>query len=150
MADVVRALVSAEERQRGGHERGDVIEGARSGRAKEGLQFRERLLDRIEVRTVGREKPELRADPLKCRVDAGLFVHGQVVEHDDVAGPQGRREHVLDVGEDAPLIDRPVEDGRRGQARQAQAGDHRVRLPMAAGGMVAESVAAGTAAIPPQ
>jgi hypothetical protein len=30
-----------------------------------------------------------------------LLVHGEVIEHHDVAGPQRRDEHLLDVGERA-------------------------------------------------
>ena len=42
-----------------------------------------------------------------------LFMHGQVVEHHDIARPQGRHQDLLDVGQERRIIDRPVEHGGR-------------------------------------
>ena len=75
---------------------------------------------------------------------------GEVVEHDDVAGPQRRDEDLLDIGAELSDVDRAVEDGRGGEPVEPQRRDHRVRLPMAAGRVIVEARAAGTAAIPPQ
>jgi hypothetical protein len=49
-------------------------------------------------------------------LDRGLLVQREIVEHDDVARPQGRREDLLDVGEKGGIIERAVEDGGRDQA----------------------------------
>lgn len=49
----------------------------------------------------------------------------QVVHDDDVAGGKGRREDLLDVGEDTHAVDRAVTDRWRGEARDTQDGEHR-------------------------
>jgi hypothetical protein len=150
MADVVRALIRAEEGQGGRDERVHLIEVARAGRAEERLELGKGLLDRIEVRTVRGEEAELGAGGFDGGLHVGLFMHGQVVEDHDIARPEGRHEHLFDVGPETRLVDRPVEDGRGGQPRHAEAGDHRVRLPVPAGGVVSEPVAAWAAPIPAQ
>ena len=61
-----------------------------------------------------------------------LLVGGEIIEDDDIAPAQRGHEDLLDVGAEGDGIDRPIEDGRRGQRRRAEGGDHRVRLPMAA------------------
>jgi hypothetical protein len=76
--------------------------------------------------------------------DLGLLVHGQVIEHDDIARPQSGHQHLFDVGEKRRAIDRTIEDRWRAQPLQAKGGDHRVRLPVAAGRVVSESCAART------
>lgn len=80
----------------------------------------------------------------------GLLVHGEVVEHDDVATVQRWHQHLLDVGVERRIVDRAVEDGRRGQALKAQSRDDRVGLPVAAGRVVVQPGAAGAATVAPQ
>ena len=65
----IRAFLRREEADRDGHQ----VEGARACRAQEGSQFRTYELNRIEVRTVGREEPEVRARALNGRVHRGLL-----------------------------------------------------------------------------
>jgi len=50
------AFVRCEEVERESDEAADLVEGARPGGAQEGVQVGERELDRIEVRTIGREE----------------------------------------------------------------------------------------------
>ena len=64
MPDVVRALIGREEREGHGHQFADVVERAWTRGAEEGLQFGERLFDRIEVGTIGREKSQERTSLL--------------------------------------------------------------------------------------
>jgi hypothetical protein len=67
-------------------EAADLFEATRTGGAQEGFQFRERELDRIQVRTIGRQESH------ECRhlLDRGphlwLLVGREVVENDDIAG----------------------------------------------------------------
>lgn len=110
MADEVETLLRCEERERDPDEFDHVIEGAWSERAQEGFQLRKRLLDRIEIRTVGWQKPQLRADLFDGRLDLGLFVHGQVIEDDDVAGPERWHQDLFDVGEKCWIVERAIED----------------------------------------
>lgn len=76
--------------------------------------------------------------------DLGLLVHGQVIEHDDIARPQRGHQHLFDVGEKTRTIDGAIEDRWRAQPLQAKGGDHRVRLPVTAGRVVGEACAART------
>ena len=96
-----------------------------------GLQFGERHLDRIEIGTVGREEEE----PCSARFDDLMrllaFVAREVVEDDDVARIEGRRELGLDVDLEDLARHRAVDDPGSGQAVAAQACDERLRLPVA-------------------
>ena len=79
-----------------------------------------------------------------------LLVDRQIVEHDDIAWSERGHQHLFDIGEEAWTINRAIEDGRGAQFVEAQGCDHRVRLPMAARRVIAESHPAGTATVPPQ
>jgi hypothetical protein len=61
VAHEVGAFLRREEIDRGSDERDDLVEGARARGTEDRFQFREGKLDRIEVRTVRREKPQVRA-----------------------------------------------------------------------------------------
>ena len=150
MADVISALPSREQRERVGDEGDDPIEGPRSVRAEERLQFGERLFDGIEVGTVGRQEPDRRADGFNRRADLGLFMQHQVIEDDDVASAEGRRQDLFDVGEEAAVVDRAIKDGRGAEALDRQRGDHRRRLPMTTRGVVVQARASRTAPVAPQ
>jgi hypothetical protein len=150
VADVISALRSREQRERVGHERDDPIECSRPRRPEERLQFGERLFDGIEVGTVGRQEPDKRADGFDRRADLWLFMHHQVIEDDDVAGAECRRQDLFDVGEEAHVVDRVIKDGRGAESLDRQRGDHRRRLPMTTGGVVVQTSASRTAPIAPQ
>jgi hypothetical protein len=127
-----------------------VVEGTGPRRAEERFQFGEGLFDRVEVRAVGRKKPDMRARPFNRRANLRLLVHRQVVEHDDVAGAQRGDQDLFDVREECRIVDGPIEHSGRGEPVEAQARNDRVRLPMAARRMVMQPRPAGAAAIPPQ
>ena len=150
MSNVVPTLGRREEGERSGDKRCDVVEGARPSGTEEGFQFREGKLDRIEVGTVGRQKADLRPGGFDGRAHLWLFVDGEIVEHDDIARPQRRGQHLLHVGAKASVVDRPIEHGRRRDPVGPQRGDDRVRLPMAAGRVIAQPHAAGTAPVAAQ
>ena len=147
MSDVVPTLGRREERERGGGERGDLVERARSGRTHEGFQFRKRHLDGIEVGTVGRQKADLRAGGRDCRTDLWLLVDSEIVEHDDIARSERRYEHLLHVGAKTGGVDRAIEHGGRREPVRPQRGDDRVRLPMTAGCVIAQAHPAGAASV---
>jgi hypothetical protein len=132
MSDVVRALVGHEKPQGRRHQLADVVERARTRGAQERLQFGEGEFDGIEVGTVRREKSQPRARLLNRHADGGLFVGGEIVEHDDIARAQRGHQHLLDVGAEGVGVHRPIEHGRRGQLGGTERRHHRVGLPMAA------------------
>jgi hypothetical protein len=108
------------------------------------------LFDRIEVRTVGRQEPDLRARPFDRRSNLRVLVYRQVVEHDDIARAQRGHQDLFDVREECRRVDGPIEYGGRGQPVEAQARDDRVRLPMAARRVVMQPRPPRAAAIPTQ
>jgi hypothetical protein len=110
---VIAAFGGREAAERDRDEGVDLIEAPRPGRPEEGFQFGEGLFDRVEVGTVRRQKPELRADAFDRGVDLGLLVDDEVIEDHDVAGLQRGHEDLFDVGEETRIIDRAIEDGRR-------------------------------------
>ena len=150
MADEVSTFRGGEEGERGGHQRTDLVKGPWTRRAKERLQFGDGEFDRIEVGTVGRKKPELRADVFDRGAHRRLFVHGEVVEHHDIAGTERGREDLLDIGEKAGIVDGPVEDGGRGEPVEPERRDDRVCVPVSKRGVIAQARAARAPAVAPQ
>ena len=148
VSDVVATFGWCEEGERSGDERVHLVECARSCGAEKRFQFRERLFDGIEIGTVRRQEPQGRPHARNRGVDVRLPVRREIVEYDDVARLQGRHKHLLDVGEKAAVIDRPIKHRRRGQACGSERGDDSVGLPVAGGRVIRQPTAAQTAAIP--
>ena len=71
MTDVVGAFLWREQGERDGDQVADLVERARPRGAQERFQFRERLLDRIEIGTVGGQKAEPRAGGFEGRAHLG-------------------------------------------------------------------------------
>lgn len=138
MAHEVEAFLRREEAERDRDQLDDLVEAPRSRRAQKRFQLRKREFDRIEIRTVGRQEPEVRPDAFDRDLDFWLLVHGQVVEDHDVPWSERRHEDLLDVREKRGIVDRAIEDGRRVEAVDAQGSDDRVGLPMAARRVVAQ------------
>jgi hypothetical protein len=139
MPDVVAAFLREKEPEGRGDKVADVLERARPRGAEERFQFGEGLFDRIEIRTVGRQESQPRADLRNRGTHLGLLVRGEVVEHDHIAGSQRGYEHLLDVGEKRHGVHRPIEHRRRGQFRRPERRHDRVRLPVAARRVVARA-----------
>lgn len=150
MPDIVRALVGRKELQGGGQQVAHVVERARTRRAEERLQFREGQFDRIEVRTIGREKSQERTGLLNRGAHLRLFMGGEIVEHDDIARPQHGHQDLLDIGAERVLVDRTIEHGRRGQLCGAERSDHGVRFPVAARRVIPDARAAKTPGVAAQ
>lgn len=130
MPDVVAALSNGEEFERVANERCDPIECSGSCRSEERLEFGKCLFNRVEVGTVRRQKPDLRADAFNRGADLRLFVYDEVIEDDDIAGSERRRQDLFDVGEKADVIDRAIEHGWGADPLDRQRGNHRRGLPM--------------------
>jgi hypothetical protein len=65
------------------------------------LSLAKGLLDRVEVRAVGRQIAELGAGSLDRLAHALDLVRLEIVQHHDVALAQGRRQRLLDIGKEA-------------------------------------------------
>ena len=87
---------------------------------------------------------------LDRRANFGLFMSGEIVEHDDVARPQRRYQHLLDVGTERGIVDRSIEDGGGCQLGRTERCDDRVRLPVAAGRVIRDTRAPRTARVAAQ
>jgi len=64
--------------------------------------------------------------------DAGDFVTGEIVHHNDIALAQDQDHELLDIGAKARPIHRPVEHTRRGNLADTQRRDECRGLPSAA------------------
>ena len=104
---------------------------ATAGLAQDRLQLRKRQLNRIEVRTVFRQKPEWRADGFDRSSHRGALVTRQGVHDDDVAGRERWHQDLLDVGQTTGAVDRPIKHGRRDEACHAQRPAKRRGVPAA-------------------
>ena len=76
------------------------------GLAQECLELGEELLDRVEVWRIGRQAEQPGAARLDGRAHACDLVRAEIVQDDDVAGPQRRCEHLLDIGAEPFAVDR--------------------------------------------
>lgn len=150
MPDVVPAFLWREERECGGDEGDHVVKRARTCGAQQRFQFGERLLDRIEVRTVRWQEAQLCARTFNGEAHVWVAMHREVVEDDDIAPTQRRHQDLVDVGEKRELIDRAVEDRRGRQAGGPQRGDNRVRFPMPTRRVIAQARAPRAAAVASQ
>ena len=87
-----------------------VVEGPLCGLAQEVLHLGEDLLDRVEVRAVGRKEKE----PCPSRSDRGtdsvVLVAAEVVEDDDVARLQRWNQNLIDIGPEALAVDWTIEN----------------------------------------
>ena len=92
----------------------------------------------------------MRTGLLNGDADLGLLMDREVVEDDHIATSERRDEHLLDIGAERDAIDGAVEDGRRGHLRRAEGRHERVRLPMAARGVIRDARAARAARIAAQ
>ena len=92
---------------------------------------------------IGRQEEQLgagRAD----RVAHGLaLVTAEIVDDDDVAGLERRHQELLDIGQEAFAVDRPVDHARGVDAVVAQRGEEGQRPPVAMRGFGDQPFARG-------
>ena len=117
------------------------VDGASRLLPQEGLELGEGEFDGVHVGAVGRQVEDLGAPRGDGFVDACDLVSGEVVEHDDVAAPEGRGEHVTDVNPEGLTIHWSVEHPGCGEPREAQAGDKGHGFPMPKGRAVPAALA---------
>ena len=76
-----------------------MIERAGPCRAEKRFQFGEGLFDRVEVRTVGRQKADVGACAFNRRANRRVFVDREAVEHDHIARAQRRDQDLVGVND---------------------------------------------------
>src|SRR6516162_896345 len=95
------------------------------------LQFGKDLLDRIEIRAIGRQEDQMSASGPDGVADCFALVAAEVVDDDDFPLGQGRSENLLDIDGEELAIDGPVDDPRRADPIVAQRGEEGHGLPVA-------------------
>ena len=150
MAEIVRTFGRGKQRQRCSDSGPQLLHGAPTRRAEERFQFREPQFDRVQVRTIGRQVPELRARRLDPLADALDVMGAQVVHHDDIADLECRHEDLVEVGEKTVPVHRPIEQPRRGQARGSQRPHERTRLPVMMRSVIVDARATPAPAVAPK
>jgi hypothetical protein len=82
------------------------LDSSGGGLAQDCLELGEELLDRVEVWRIGRQAEQPGAACLDGRAHACDVVRAEIVQDHDVAGPQRRCEHLLDIGAEPFAVDR--------------------------------------------
>jgi len=85
------------------------IDASRGDPLQDRLDFREGLLDRIEVRRLGRK---VKGAGASCRdgfPHASDLVRGDIVRHDNVSRRKRRRQDLLDIGQKRRPIERAID-----------------------------------------
>ena len=130
MGEVVGTFGGWDSGEEAANGRPERVSGACRRLPEQRLELGEQLLDRVEVRAVGRQVEDRGAgfrDRLAHTID---LVGREVVEHHDVAGFEAWRQELLDVGAERQTCHRPVEDQGRDHAVLAQPGDEGRGLPV--------------------
>jgi hypothetical protein len=96
------------------------------------LEFGESLLNRVEIRAVGRQEEQPPSRLSIASLDAGDLVAGQIVHDDGIARAQRRREDLPDIGAEDVAGQGAVQHVRGGDAGGAQVGQGD-GLPVAVG-----------------
>jgi hypothetical protein len=130
VSEVVRAFCRSDFGQCVCDCRDQGVEGPRGGFSQQSFDLGEELLDRIEIGTVSGKVSQFGACGFDGLLDAGHFVAGKIVHHDDVASTQGGDEALLDIGAEALAVHRAVEDTGSGDFAAAQSCNERRRFPM--------------------
>lgn len=107
------------------------LDGSFCSLSQQVLKLGEDLFDWIKVRAVGWEKQEPRALSPYRGPDGRLFMAGEVIQDDNVAGSKSRAELFFDPCGEAGGIDRLIEDEGCINPITAQCGDEGHRLPVA-------------------
>lgn len=108
----------------------DGFDGAFGRFAHQGLDFREDLLNRIEVRRILREKKELRLGLADGCSHGLVFVTAEVIHHDNVSFLQGGHKHLFNIGLEKFSVDGAVKHARRFQFFEPERTEKGHRFPV--------------------
>src|SRR5882724_1314604 len=145
--EICRTLTWREILETGADDRPQVLDRTGGGLAKDRFELGEELLDRIEIRTVRREVEKNRFARLDSLADARKLVNADVVHDDDVDALESWSQDLLDVGQEAPAIHRPIQQQGRRDAIVAQRRNEGRRFPMAIRYLADEPLTARSATV---
>ena len=97
------------------------------------LELGEELLDRVQVRAVGRQEEQVRAGLTDGAASSLSFMAAEIVEDDDVALGERGGEHLLGIERKELTVDGAVDDERRVDPVDPERADEGQRLPGAVG-----------------
>jgi hypothetical protein len=147
VCEVVPALLRTDFCERVGDRRNECIDRSGGGLSQQSFEFGEELFDRIEVGAIGRQVAQLCTGGFDGFADAGDFVAGEIVHHDNIAVPQDRNDELLDIGTEARTIHRSIEHARCGDLTDTERSNECCRLPVAPRHGRNEALTTRTAAI---
>ena len=125
----------------------NLLEAPRVCLAQECLELGKRLLDGVQVGTVGRQIEQLGAGrPDRSPYGKGLMA-AEIVHHHDVAWPQDWDQELHHPGEETLGIDGAIQDARRGDAITSQPGHEGECLALAVGHFGDQALTSGAAAM---
>jgi hypothetical protein len=113
------------------------------------FEFCEELLDRVQVRTIGRQQPQLCACRLYCLAHSGDLVGGEIIHRHDLARREGGHQTLFEIGEEDFAVHRGIDDEWGSHASQPQAGDESGHLPVAVRYLGDEPFAARAVSVQP-
>jgi len=125
----------------------DLLEATGVCLSQECLELGERLLDRVQVGTVGRQIEQLGASRPDRSPYGSVLMAAEIVHHHDVAWPQDWDQKLHHPGEETLGVDGAVEDARRGDAITSQPGHKGERLALAVGHFGDQALTSGAAAM---
>ena len=108
----------------------EFCDGAGGPALEVGLELGEGHLDRVEVGAVGRQEAQLGSGSANGVTDSSAAVGGEVVHHHDVAGLEGRHQHLFDVGQEGGPMHGAVEHHGGRHPAQPQWADEGGGLPV--------------------
>ena len=115
--------------------------------SQECLEFGERLLDRVQVGTVGRQIEQLGTGRPDRSSYGRVFMAAEIVHHHDVAWPQSWNQELHQPGEETLGVDGAIQDARRGDAITSQRGHEGECLALAVGHFGDQALTSGAAAV---
>ena len=104
--------------------------GSLSGFAKIGLQFAERLFDRIEVGRIRRQITQFCSNSFDGVPNTRDLVRGKIVHDDDIATKQGWSQTLLDIGNEGRPVHGSIDHERCNHPVISQAGHEGYGFPM--------------------
>jgi len=125
----------------------DGIEGAFTCLAEQGLELGEDLFDWVEVRAVRWEEEQLGAGGADGTAHGLALVAAKIIHDDKVAGLERGGEELLDIGGEAPAVDRAVEQAWRVDPIAAQRREEGHGFPMTMWRLAPHSLSPGCPAM---
>jgi hypothetical protein len=125
----------------------DLLEAAGVCLSQECRELGERLLDRVQVGTVGRQIEQLGARRPDRSPYGRILMTTEVVHYHNVAWPQDWDQELHHPGEETLGIDGAIQDARRGDAVTSQPGHEGECLALAVGHFGDQALTSGAAAM---